>query len=169
MTPWIAIAIATNTLYWSVFVYLLVRHRPGVIAVVLGAIHMLLGAAMSVAPIRSFVDADYPGFVLGVLRFEGRAATLPTACLLAWAIGSAWILASRKRGRALWVVAIGDVLFALNQIASMATPGSSSDIQFGEHVTIQGLPAVLIMATLFVLGPCLSGWWAGARARRATA
>ena len=169
MSPWIWIGLVTNAVYLAVFVILLVRHRPGFLATVLGSVHLLLGAAMSVAPFRSFIDADYPGFVLGVLEFQKRAATLPTACLLAWAVASAWILASRRRGPALWVVAIGDVLFALNQIASMVETGSNNIIQFGEHLTIQGLPAVLIMGILFVLGPVVSGWWAGTRARQAVA
>jgi len=102
MTPWIAIALVTNLLYWAVFVTLAVRRRPGAAAVTLGVMHMLLAAAFSVAPFRSFVDPDYPGFRLGMLHLEHRAATLPTALLLAWALSAALILASRGRGWKLW-------------------------------------------------------------------
>jgi hypothetical protein len=167
MTPWIALALGTNLVYWAVFVYLAVRHRPGASAVALGMMHMLLAAAFSVAPFRSFVDPAYPGFGLGILHFEGRTATLPTALLLLWALGSAMILASGARGRALWVVAIGDTLFALNQLLSLFQPGNRNDIQFGEHLTISGLQALLIMAVLFVGGPAFSAWWSGRRARQA--
>jgi hypothetical protein len=166
MTPWIAIALVTNLVYWTVFVVLAVRHKPGAGAVVLGAMHMLLAAAMSVAPFRSFIDPAYPGFRLGVLHFENRGATLPTALLLIWALGSAFVLASGGRGRKLWFVAAGDALFALNQLLSLFQEGSRSDIQFGEHLTIGGLQSLLIMAVLFVGGPAFGAWWSGRRALR---
>ncbi len=167
MTLWIAFALGTNLVYWAFLVYLAARRRPGAAAVALGVMHMLLAAALSVAPFRSFVDPDYPGFRLGVLHFEKRAATLPTALLLAWALGSALILASRGRGWKLWAVAVGDALFALNQLLSLFQSGSRNDIQFGEHLTISGLQALLIMAVLFVGGPAVSAWWSGRRARQA--
>jgi hypothetical protein len=166
MTPWLAIALGTNLVYWAVFVYIAVRHRPGISAVALGAMHMLLGAAFSVAPFRSFFDPAYPGFRLGVLAFEKRGATLPSALLLIWAVGSALVLASRGRGWKLAVVAVGDALFALNQLLSLFQAGSN-DIQLGEHLTIGGFQALAIMAILFVGGPALSAWWAGTRARQA--
>ena len=163
MTPWIPIALVTNLAYLIVFTYLVIRFRPGIAATLLGVMHLLLAAAMSVAPFRSFLDPNYPGFRLGMLHFEKRAATLPTALLLAWALGSALILASRRRDRALWIVAAGDALFALNQLFSLMQPGSSNDIQFGEHLTITGVQALLIMAALFVGGPAFSAWWAARR------
>jgi hypothetical protein len=165
MTTWVAIALVTNLIYWTVFVFLAIRRRAGAGAVALGVMHMLLAAAFSVAPFRSFLDPAYPGFGLGVLRFEGRNATLPTALLLLWALSSALLLASGARGRVLWIVAVGDALFALNQLVSLAREGGG-EIQFGEHLTIGGIQALLIMALLFVGGPSWSAWWAGRRARR---
>jgi hypothetical protein len=167
MTTWVTIALVTNLIYWAIFVSLAIRRRPGAGAIVLGVMHMLLAAAFSVAPFRSFLDPAYPGFGLGVLRFEGRNATLPTALLLLWALASALLLASGSRGRALWIVAVGDALFALNQLVSLAREGGGQ-IEFGEHLTIGGVQALLLMAILFVGGPMLSAWWAGNRARRAT-
>jgi hypothetical protein len=168
MSPWIAIALVTNLVYWTAFVYLSARRRPGPGAVTLGVMHMLLAAAMSVAPFRSLVDPAYPGFRLGLLEFEHRAATLPTLLLLLWALSAAFILASRARGWKLWVVAGGDALFAVNMLADLVRSGSGSDIQFGEHLTISGFQALLIMAVLFVGGPAFSAWWSGRRALRAT-
>src|SRR5262245_7065160 len=167
MTTWLQIALVTNLIYWAIFVSLAIRHRPGAGAIVLGVMHMLLAAAFSVAPFRSFLDPAYPGFGLGVLRFEGRNATLPTALLLLWALTCAFLLASGSRGRALWIVAVGDALFALNRLVSLAREGGG-EIQFGEHLTIGGVQALPLMAVLFVGGPTLSAWWAGNRARRAT-
>jgi hypothetical protein len=165
MTPWLAIALGTNLLYWTVFVYLAVRHRPGAGAVALGIMHMLLAAAVSVAPFRSFVDPSYPGFRLGLLHFEHRAATLPSALLLLWALTSAFLLASGSYGRRLWIVAAGDALFAVNQLGDLARSGGDGDIQLGEHLTISGFQALLIMGILFVGGPAVSAWWSGRRAR----
>jgi hypothetical protein len=168
MTPWIAIALVTNVVYWAVFVTLAVRRRPGAGAVTLGVMHMLLAAAFSVAPFRSFVDPGYPGFRLGMLHFEHGAATLPTALLLAWALFAALILASRGSGWKLWVVAAGDTLFAVNQTFDLFQSGSGNAIQFGEYLTITGFQALLIMAVLFVGGPAFSAWWSGKRAIQAT-
>jgi hypothetical protein len=168
MTPWIAIALVTNLVYWTAFVYLSTRRRPSPGAVALGVMHMLLVAAMSVAPFRSFLDPAYPGFRLGLLHFEHRAATLPTLLLLLWALSAAFILASCARGWELWVVAAGDALFAVNQLIDLARSGSGGDIQFGEHLTISGFQALLIMAVLFVGGPAVSAWWSGRRALQAT-
>jgi hypothetical protein len=168
MTPWIKIALITNLVYWAVFVSLAIRRRPGAGAIVLGVMHMLLAGVVSVAPIRSFVDADYPGFRIGVLHFEHRGATLPATIILVWALSSAFLLASRARGGKLWVVVGFDVLFALNQLADILRSGTGGNIQFGEHLTIGGLQAALIMAALFVGGPALSAWWTGRRALRPT-
>ena len=98
MSGWIAIFLVTNVIYWAIFITLAVRHRPGAAAVGLGVMHMLLAAALSVAPFRSFLDSDYPGFVLGVLRFQKRGATLPVALLLLWALASA-MMATAPPGR----------------------------------------------------------------------
>ena len=67
------------------------------------------------------------------------------------------------------MVAIGDLLFALNQLASLFEPGTSNVIQFGEYLTISGLQSIAIMAALFVLGPVWSAWWTARRARRSVA
>jgi hypothetical protein len=167
MTPWLAIGLVTNLLYWTVFVTLVARNRPGAGAVTLGVMHMLLAAALSVAPFRSFLDPAYPGFGLALLRFEHRAATLPSVLLLTWALTSAFLLASGARGRGLWIVAAGDALFALNQLADLARSGvrGGNDIQLGEHLTITGFQALLVMGILFVGGPAIGAWWSGRRAR----
>ncbi len=166
MTPWLKIALVTNLLYWAVFVFLGVRQRPGAAAVVLGVMHMLLAGVVSVAPIRSFIDPAYPGFRVGLLHFEHRAATLPAAILFVWALSCAFLLAARAQGGKLWVVAGFDALFAVNQLLDIVRSGSGGEIQFGEHLTIGGLQAALIMAALFVGGPAISAWWSGKRALR---
>ena len=166
MTPWLWIALVSNLVYWAIFVYLVKRHRPGASAVALGVMHLLLAGVLSVAPIRSFIDPEYPGYRVGVLHFEKQAATLPATLLFLWAISSAFLLASGSRGRKLWLVAAGDTFFALNMLADLARSGGGGNIQFGEHFTISGTVALAIMAILFVGGPALSAWWSGRRALR---
>jgi hypothetical protein len=166
MAPWIPIFAATNAVYWAIFVYLAVRHRASFVATFLGIVHMLLAALLSVPPFRSFLDPAYPGFAMGLLHLHGRSATLPTALLLSWALVSAWLLVSRTAGKALWIVAFGDLLFALNQVAVLSPSSGDNDIQFGEYLTIRGFQAVVIMAVLLVCGPAISAWFAGVRARR---
>jgi hypothetical protein len=166
MTLWLWIALFTNLIYWTVFIILATRHRPGTAAVVLGVMHLLLAGVVSVAPIRSFIDPGYPGFRMGLLHFEHRGATLPVTLLFVWALGCAFLLASRASGRKLWIVAAFDGLFAVNQLLDIVRSGSGGNIQFGEHLTISGLQAAIIMAILFVGGPALSAWWSGKRALR---
>ncbi len=164
MTPWLWIALVSNLTFWAVFVALLLRHRPGATRTVVGVLHLLLAAFFSVAPIRSLIDPAYPGLGFGVLRFEGRGATLPATLVLVWALACAYLAVTRGAGRSLWWVAAFDLLMAANLAAGVLAPGSSNDIQFGEHLTISGHLGVAIMLLLFVAGPALSGWWAARKA-----
>ncbi len=166
MTPWLWIALVSNLIYWSLFALLVVRHRPGAARAAVGVLHLLLAGVGSVAPIRSFIDPAYPGLGLGLLRFEGRDATLPATVLLVWALACAYLAAVKGTGRAMWWVAAFDLLMAANLAAGILAPGGSSDIQFGEHLTISGPTAIAIMLVLFVAGPLASGVWAGRRALR---
>jgi hypothetical protein len=170
MSPWIVLAIGVNTVLVLIFASLAIRSRPGAIAIALGLVHLLLAAAFSVAPWRSIFDPGYFGFGLGLFQFERRAATLPTAILFSWAACSAFILGSGRRDRALWLVASGDLLFALNQLASLfLQPSAANVIQFGEYLTISGMQSLAIMAAFFVVGPAWSAWWTARRARRSVA
>jgi hypothetical protein len=103
---------------------------------------------------------------MGLLHFEHRGATLPAAILFVWVLSCAFLLASRASGGKLWIVAAFDGLFAANQLLDIVRSGSGGNIQFGEHLTISGLQAAVIMAILFVGGPALSAWWSGKRALR---
>jgi hypothetical protein len=157
---WALVSLPINAVTASFFVILALRKRPGAAAVAIGALHLLLSAVFSVAPWRSFFDPRYPGFAVGLLRFEGRFATLPASVLFAWALTSALVCASRSRGRSLWIVATGDGAFALNMLAATLFGGGGNDIQFGQYLTIRGLAAAALMAVLFAGGPLASSVWA---------
>src|SRR5258706_1997501 len=137
MTIWLWIGYFSGALYWSVFLYLLSRRRWNAGALAVGVLHMLFAMPFMVAPIRSFLDPAYPGFQFILLRFEGRAATLPSGMFLAWALAAAWISVAKGMGRWMRVVAIGDILFALLLGAGFLRDLLRGDltgeqIQFGE-------------------------------------
>lgn len=164
MTRWLWIALVSNLVYWAFFILLLVRHRPGAARATVGVLHLLLAAFFSVAPIRSLIDPAYPGLGFGVLRFEGTAAAVPATIVLVWALACAYLAVAKSAGRAMWWVAAFDLLMAANLATGILAPGSSHDIQFGEHLTISGPTAIAIMLLLFVAGPAASGLWSARRA-----
>ena len=113
MNIWTAIFLVTNTIYWAVFFYLLSRRRWNVTALLVGLFHMLLAAVLSVAPFRSLLDSDYR-WQLGFVGFDGRVAVIPAFLTLDWTLAAAWITVAKGKGSWMWVIAVGDVLFALN-------------------------------------------------------
>jgi hypothetical protein len=169
MAPWIPIFAITNAAYWAVFLVLAIRHRSSVVATVLGVLHLLLAAGLSVAPFRSFLDPAYSGFAIGILRLHGRSATVPAALMLGLALVSAYLLVARRSGATLWIVVAADLAFAINQLLGILVLSGDNDIQLGEYLTVRGVLAVAIMVAIFVAGPTMSAWWTAGRARQITA
>lgn len=164
MTPWLWIALISNLIYWAVFAVLVARRWSSAAGVVVGIVHLLFAGVFSVAPIRSLLDAAYPGLAFGVLRFEGRSAAVPAAIVLVWALASAYLAVGKGTGRAMWWVATFDLLMAANLAAGILGSGSDNTIQFGEHLVISSTAGLAIMLLLFVLGPIASGIWSVRRA-----
>src|SRR5918911_3218748 len=143
MTTWLWIGYFSAALYWSVFLYLLSRRRWNSAALAVGVLHMLFAMFFMVAPIRSFLDPAYPGFQFTFLRFEGRAATLPSAMFLAWALAASWISIAKGRGRWMRIIAFGDIICGLLLVANffrdlLRGELAGTQIQFGEHLTLSG-------------------------------
>lgn len=169
MNIWTTIFLVTNAIYWAVFFYLLSRHRWNAAALVVGLFHMLLASVLSVAPFRSLLDPDYR-WQLGLVGFEGRVAVIPAFLTLAWTLAAAWITVAKRNGSWMWLVAVGDVLFALNlgaAIVLFSWRGNPAyqKIQFGERVVLSGTIASLILLLCFALPPIGSAIWAARRAR----
>ena len=169
MTLWTKIFVVTNVIYWALFFYLLSRRRWNAAALLVGLFHMLLASTLSVAPFRSLFDAGYR-WQLGFVGFDGRAAAIPAFLTLGWAVAAACIAVGRARGRWMWLVVVGDILFALNLGAAIVLfplrgNPAYQKIQFGETVILSGWMASLILLFAFVLPPVMSGIWAGRRAR----
>jgi hypothetical protein len=159
MNAWGWVFVVSAVVYWSVFIVLAKSGPRQPLPIAIGVMHMLIAMLLAVAPIRSFFDPQYLGLSLGLLRFEGRAATVPATLILAWALASAWVTVARGRGpHMLWVAAF-DLLFAANQTAAIAVKSDTS-IQFGHALTITGAASVAIMLALFALGPLVSSGWA---------
>jgi hypothetical protein len=102
------------------------------------------------------------------VRFEGRWATLPSTVFLSWALAAAWIAVSLGRGQWMKLIAVGDILFALNLgggflLDYMRGDLESSKIQGGEFFTLQGTVAALIPLLLFTLPFAASALWAARR------
>jgi len=170
MTIWLWIGYFSGALYWSVFLYLLSRRRWNAAALAVGVLHMLFALPLMVAPIRSFFDPAYPGYQLVFLRFEGRAATLPSAIFLIWALAAAWICVAKGRGRWMRIVAIGDIFFTLllgaGFVRDLLLGGLiGPQIQFGENLTLSGPVWALVPVLLFALPFLASAVWALSRAR----
>jgi hypothetical protein len=167
MNAWGWVFVISAAAYWSVFIVLARSGPRKALPIGIGVLHMLIAMLLAVAPMRSFFDPDYLGLSLGVLRFEGRAATLPAAVILVWALASAWLTVAWGRGRPMLWVAAFDLLFAMNQTAAILR-NSDTSIQFGNALTITGVSAVLIMLMLFALGPLVSSGWALRRVQLGT-
>ena len=169
MNIWTTIFLVTNAIYWAVFFYLLSRRRWNAAALVVGLFHMLLASVLSVAPFRSLLDSDFR-WQLGFVGIAGRVAVIPAFLTLGWTLAAAWITVAKGKGGWMWLIAIGDVLFALNLGAAIVLFPLQGNlayqkIQLGESFVLSGLIASLILLLCFVVPPMGSGIWAACRAR----
>ena len=117
MTVWTSIFLVSNAVYWAIFFFLLTRRRWDAAAFTVGLFHMLLASVLSVAPFRSLIDPAYR-WQLGFVGFDGRVAVVPAVLTLSWALAAAWLAVAKGKGRWMWLVAAGDLLFAVNLGAS---------------------------------------------------
>lgn len=169
MTIWLWIALVSNVVYWGIFFFLVSRRRWTKASLAVGVLHMIFASLLVVAPVRSLIDPNYIGYSIGFIRFEGRVTSLPSALILAWALSAAWVAVSNGGGRWLKMIAIGDLIFALNLGAAIAWDWSQGRldgpmIQFGEHLTLSGLWAALLLLTVFAVPFVASALWAMRRA-----
>jgi hypothetical protein len=169
MKIWTSIFLVTNAVYWAVFFYLLSRRRWNAAALAVGLFHMLLASVLSVAPFRSLLDSDYR-WQLGFVGFDGQVAVIPAFLTLAWTLAGAWITVAKGKGGWMWLIAVGDVLFALNLGAAIVLFPLRGNlayqkIQFGESFILSGMKASLVLLICFVAPPMLCGIWAASRAR----
>jgi len=168
MSVWLWVIAISLAVYWSIFFYMLTRRRWDATALSVGVLHMLFASIFVAAPIRSFFDPNYVGFAVGLVRFEGAWATLPSAVFLLWALAAAWIAVCYGKGQWMKLIAVGDILFALNLgggflLDYVRGDLANSKIQGGEFFILQGTVAGLIPLLLFALPFATSAVWAARR------
>jgi hypothetical protein len=159
MNVWGWTFVISNALYWALFLRQVRRGPRRPLPIVIGVVHMLFATVVSVAPVRSFFESHYAGFAIGLLRFEGRTATVPSLVILVCSLACAYFVVSRSVGRGLLLVAVFDFLFAVNTAAGILA-SNDHRIQFGNALTIDGLVAIAIMLIFFAGAPLLSSGWA---------
>jgi hypothetical protein len=169
MNIWTLIFLVTNIIYWAVFFYLISRRRWDAAALAVGLFHMLLASVLSVAPFRSLLDSGYR-WQLGFVGFDGRVAVIPAFLMLGWTLVAAWITVAKGKGSWMWLIAVGDVLFALNLGAAIVLFTLRGNlvyqkIQVGQSFVLSGMLASLILLLCFVVPPMVSGIWAACRTR----
>lgn len=165
MDIWFKIAIPLNILYWAIFFYLLSRRRWNGAALAVGILHMLIAGLFSVAPIRSLLDPNYIGLGVGLINFQGWAVPLPAALLLGWCLSAAWLAVGKGSGRAMSLIAVGDILLAGSVGGPILLDSSQWKFQLGEHLTIDGYAGAAVLLLLFTFPLTLSALWALRRAR----
>ena len=141
---WLIFAFTLGGLYLIAFVWLIRRRGWSTVAALVGILHLLFATANSAAPFRALIDDMFMGWQIGLLRFEGRAAILPSAIVLAWAVVSLCLCAARPASRWMRLITWGDVFWLVNISAAMLMMLLSGElqkakIQLGEYFQIGGL------------------------------
>ena len=170
---WTWTFLVSNAVYWGIFFYLLSRRRGDAAALMVGILHMMLAAALSVAPFRSFVEPEHVAYHrIGLIHLEGQWVALATGLLLAWVLAAAYVTVAKGRGRWMTVVAVFDLLWAINLggaivLLPLRGRGAYQTIQLGENQPplMSGVGAQLILLLFFVVPYMVSGVWALRRMR----
>jgi hypothetical protein len=161
LDTWLWLLLASNAVYWSIFFFFLVQRRWTWGALLVGVGHMLFASPLVIAPFRAVIESQQFAYAIGFIRFEGLAAALPAALVLAWALASAWIAVSRGAGRWMAVIAGGDGLMALNlgvYLAVMTVQGGLVEgrMQAGEFSTLTD-PVTVALVLMLVLAVPFAG------------
>jgi hypothetical protein len=162
---WLLFAFALGGLYLIVFGILLHRRGWSAAAFLAGIFHLMFATINSAAPFRALLDGMYMGWGLGLLRFNGRSAVVPSAIVLVWALMSVWVCGWRPQGRWPRVMLWGDVFWAVNFLALMGMMFASGQLgsakfQLGEYFEISGPWVALVLFLLLPMNFGLSALWA---------
>jgi hypothetical protein len=167
MAIWSWLGLTLNVVVWSTFFYLLTRRQWSLGALLVGILHMLFAAVVSIAPFRSLLDPHYAGLGLGFFSLNGVKASLLATLIFGWSIAAAWLAVGKGRGRWMNLILLGDIFLALNFGGSTFLEGSSDNwrVDFGEGRNISGLGGALILLLLFTFPFFVSAVWAARRSR----
>jgi len=167
MASWFWLGLTLNIVVWSIFFYLMTRRKWRLGALLVGILHMLFAAIVSIAPFRSILDPNYAGLGLGFLSFDGGKASLFATLIFGWSVAAAWLAVGKGRGRWMNLILVGDIFLALNFGGSTLLEGSSDNwrVDFGEGRSVTGLGGALILLFFFTFPFFVSAVWAARRSR----
>ncbi len=163
MDSWTIMLLASNLLFWGVFVYLATQLRWSWSGLLVGVLHMLIGTPLVVGPWRALFDDGHFQYQVGYVGGTGLGAFVPALVLLAWAVASGWLSVAGGRGRSMLVVSIGDALMAMNICALLLANRAelaTSRIQAGEYFTITGGELVATILLMVATPLVASSVWA---------
>jgi hypothetical protein len=141
------------------FLFVMQRRGWSLAALLVGLLHIVFAAGNSAAPVRALLDDMYMGWQIGLLRFEGHAAALPTTGVLLWSLMCAWLCANRSKRSWMRLIVWGDAFWLANicgaiLLATAAGQFAKTKIQAGEYFEVSG-PAVaflLLSGTISMFG-----------------
>lgn len=163
MDSWTTLLLASNLLYWGVFIYLVTRRRWSWSGLLVGVLHMMISTPLVLGPWRALFNDRNFHYQVGYVEGTGLGAFVPALLLLAWAVASAWLAVAGTRGRSMLVGAIGDALMVLNigvGLLANRTELATARIQAGEYFTITGTELVAAILIAFATPLVASSVWA---------
>lgn len=162
---WLSILAAVNLSIWSCFAYLVWRRRWTRASLAVACLHMLLVSPMSIAPLRAIAEPGTFHLGFGWVQASGAMAAVPALMLWSWGLSVATIALTRPTGRALSLIAIGDLALAANfgtffTVAALQGMLREFKAQGGEFISLSGLGPAALMIVFSVVPFTFSALWA---------
>ena len=154
-----------NLAIWGLFSYLVLRRRWTRVSLAVALLHMLVITPMGIAPLRALTERGTFKLGLGWLQVQGATAAFPALMIWIWGLSVAIIALVRPRGRALAVIAAGDLVLAGNfgtYFTVSALQGALREFraQGGEFITVSGFVTAAVLLLSLVVPFTFSAWWA---------
>jgi hypothetical protein len=166
--PWMVLGAAAFLAAAAAFAVAFRRSDRSRSAFAAGCLNLLIAGLNSSAPFRGLLDPQYVGYRNGLLSAsQGVDVLLIAGAVLVCASAAAFIAARNRPGSTMFVVAVIDGAFALNEAISLlrsARGARDFEIQFGEFLTIPS-DVGLVINLLILLLLVATIFWALARAR----
>lgn len=168
---WAIFGLSVSGVMLLAWIVLAFSRRWSLVGLIVSLACLVMAGLNSAAPVRGFVDPDYPGFTMGLLTAKPSIeVTLIAGAIFLSAIAASFIAILTRSGPPLMFVA-GFCAAMLLFIGWPWLQGAITDldrnaIQFGEYLTIPGWLGTILLFVLLVL-PYLVGliWSTRAAAR----
>jgi hypothetical protein len=166
---WPSVLLLVNLISWTVFVARAIGQRRAGhhsrAALAAGLLHMLFIAPMSIAPLRAILEPETFHIGLAWLQVSGWAAAIPATVIWIWGLTAALVAVSTPQGRALRIIAVGDLIVAANfgtyfTVQVMRDALRAFTAQAGGFAPLSGMAVGIVVMTFFVVPFTLSAFWA---------